>query len=253
MNTTPTSHKLISAAILCSTVLSACTAPVSREPIKKIPVAWSTGFTMPELLETPIVHLEAHRDLEKLLTAPWYSGITVSQTAVEETTFSSCNDYFNNAKPSTRTIKDDEMDAYLELTMMCEATRILINAREAKVSYLPYHTLNKEAPRLWPKEVALQISTEEARRAASNQNLITWNDVTPITRYEKKSETKSTYFHQGGSQEVEIVGTGDTNNDDVEDLIITVRDHTDEGSYFNIRLFVLSKDRQGGWKLISRR
>ncbi len=58
------------------------------------------------------------------------------------------------------------------------------------------------------------------------------------------------YFHDGGYQEVEILGNGDANNDGIEDVFIVVRDYVEGGNYFNMRLFVLSVNAKGSWELI---
>ncbi|MCJ8296638.1 MAG: hypothetical protein MJK15_19770 [Colwellia sp.] len=65
-----------------------------------------------------------------------------------------------------------------------------------------------------------------------------------LTKYESQSATKSTYYHNGGYQKLEIIGRGDTNNDLIEDVIIVVHDYLEGGNYMNIRLLVLSVDRQ---------
>jgi hypothetical protein len=73
---------------------------------------------------------------------------------------------------------------------------------------------------------------------------------TPITQIERHSETKSIYFYDGGSQEVEILGYGNANSDSIEDVFMVVRDHVDGGNYFNIRLFVLSMNANGNWDIL---
>ncbi|MCP4267859.1 MAG: hypothetical protein GY777_20200 [Candidatus Brocadiaceae bacterium] len=240
----------ISAVFLCFIGLVSCAIKESNEATKKIPVSWNTGFTMPVILASSDISLNSISDLSKLNSAPWYADVNVRQTKVGETVFSSCADYFDKAEPSTHTIRDNEMNAYLEFKIMCEATQLLINAKDSKESFLPDIILNDDVPKLWPKKIALQISTEESRRITHNPKLKTWNDVTPIIKIEKRSETKSIYFHDGGYQEIEILGNGDANSDGIEDVFIVVRDHVEGGNYFNIRLFVLSINAKGNWELI---
>ena len=38
--------------------------------------------------------------------------------------------------------------------------------------------------------------------------------------------------------------------DDIEDVFILSRDQVEGGNYFNMRLFILSVNSQGNWKLI---
>lgn len=240
----------ISIILLCLIVLAGCAFNAPNETTKYIPVSWNTGFTMPAILASSDISLNNISDLPKLISAPWYADVGVRQTKVGETIFSSCADYFDKAESSTRTIRDNEMNAYLEFKIMCESTRLLINANNSKESFLPRNILNEDVPKLWSKEIALQISTEESRRSAQNPKLKTWADVTPIIKYEKQLETKSIYFHEGGYQEIEILGNGDTNSDGIEDVFIVVRDYVEGGSYFNMRLFVLSVNIKGNWELI---
>ena len=105
-------------------------------------------------------------------------------------------------------------------------------------------------PNLSPKSIALQTSLEESKRNANNAALSHWADIMSLTKYESQSATKSTYYHNGGYQKLEIIGRGDTNNDLIEDVIIVVHDYLEGGNYMNIRLLVLSVDRQNYWQLI---
>ncbi len=250
MNIPFLSYTRISTIFLCFIGLTNCALNASNETTKNIPVSWSTGFTMTAILESPDILLTNISDLPKLIGAHWYADVEVRQTKIGETMFSSCTDYFDKAKPSTRTIRNNEMSAYLEFKIMCQATRLLINANNSKESFLPTNALNDDVPSLWPKEMALMISTEESRRIFQNSKLKTWADVTPIIKYERLSETKSIYFHESGYQEIEILGNGDVNSDGIEDIFIVVRDHVESGNYFNIRLFVLSVNVKGNWDLI---
>jgi len=244
------SYTRIMAIFLCFIGLASCAINESNESKNSFPVSWNTGFTMPSILASSDVSLNSIGHLSKLISALWYTDVDVRQTKVGETVFSSCADYFDKSKPSTRTIRDNEMNAYLEFKIMCEATRLLINANNSKESFLPDIILNDDAPKSWPKEIALQISTEETKRITHTSKLKTWVDVTPIIKVETYSETKSVYFHDGGYQEVEILGNGDANNDGIEDIFIVVRDYVEGGNYFNIRLFVLSVNAKGNWELI---
>lgn len=250
MNFSFLSYMRIPTIFLCFIGLANCALSAPNETTKNIPVSWSTGFTMPDILASSDISLNNIGDLSNLISAPWYADVGVRQTKIGETIFSSCADYFDKAEPSTRTIRDNEMSAYLEFKIMCEATRLLINSKNSKKSFLPGNVLNDDAPKFWPKEMALQISTEESRRIAQNPKLKTWADVTPIIKHEKKLETKSIYFHKGGYQEIEILGNGDANSDGIEDVFVVVRDHVEGGNYFNMRLFVLSVNVKGDWELI---
>lgn len=235
---------------LCSFWIVGCAAPIVGEANKNIPVSWDTGFSMLSLLDSQDVTLNSVDDLEKLVDATWYAEVDVINTKVGKAALGSCHDYFTKVKGTPRTANENEMSAYLELKIMCEATRLLMNAKDSKETFLPRNVLGETMPKLWPKAMALRISTEESRRDMENTELMSMNDVTPIVKYESHSKSKAAYFNKGGYQEVEIIGRGDANNDGVEDIFLVVRDHVEGGDYFNMRLFILSVDSKASWHLI---
>jgi len=212
-------------------------------------VDWDTGYTLPDLLASPF-ELNKISDLEKLMDAAWYAEFAMNRTNVGESIFNSCRDYFGQAINGTHTSNENEMGPYLEFKVMCEATRILLSAKKPKFNFLPILVLADDLPNLLPKAVALQTSLAETNRNAKNSALVHWADITPITKYESHSITKSTYSHNGGYQEFEIVGKGDADNNNFQDVFVVVRDYLESGNYFNIRLLVLSVDSDNNWQLI---
>lgn len=239
----------IISTLLCLVAVQGCESVSHQESSSDIPVSWQSGFVLPDLLASNI-KLTGNNDLGRLIDAPWYTEISVSNTKTGESVFASCSDYFEKVLETTRTTKENEMGPYLEFKIMCEAVRILISSNESKWTYLSDLVLSESLPSLLPKEIALQTSLEESKRNAKEVALVYWEDITPITKYEYLSATKSIYHHNGGYQELEIVGWGDTNNDFIEDVIVVVRDYVEGGSYMNIRLLVLSVSSKGNWALI---
>jgi len=224
--------------------INACNA------IEKIPVSLADGLTLPELLSSN-VELSNVDELSKLIKEPWYSEIVVKNNSGHKLSLSSCEDYFIGSSLETRTVKQYEMNAYLELKVMCEASKLMLSAKLSKLSYLPIPILKESSPDFWPKQLSFITSSAESKRSNQNPELKYWSDVTPITSFKKNSESSFTYYHIGGYQEVGIIGRGDLNNDEIEDLIVVIRDHVSNGSYFNMRLLVLSVDNQQRWSLIS--
>ncbi len=245
-----THQKHLLSILICVTCLASCTLNASPPNKGAIPVTWFPGFTMQGLLASPGTPIQQPGDLARLITSPWYAEIQVTATKTGEASLASCKDYFEKAGKATRTIRDNEMSAYLEFATMCDATQLLVAANNAEKTFLPNAFLNANTPTLWPKEIAFQISTEESRRNMLNPKLTTWADITPILKYEQKTDTQSVYYLKGGSQEIDIIGRGDTNHDGIEDLIVLSRDYAEGGSYFNMRLFVLSVRTNGNWVLL---
>ena len=242
---------LIISTLMCVVLVQGCFSGIDKKSSQSIPVSWQSGFTLPDLLATP-AKLQTVDDLKRLIIAPWYADILVRNSKVGESVFSSCLDYFEQVMETTRTVKDNEMGPYLEFKAMCEGARILMSSETSEWNYFPDLILDEDLPSKLPKNIALQTSLEESMRNAKDVTLVHWQDITPITAYEKQSTTKSTYRHNGGYQELEIVGRGDTNNDHVEDVIVVMRDYVEGGDYMNIQILVVSVDKQGGWQLINK-
>lgn len=244
--------KLLSivSTLLSIVIVQGCAGNMVNKSDNTIPVTWDSGFILPDLLASAI-EINQISNITQLIATPWYAEIAVSHTKSGQSIFTSCQDYFEQAIAATRTSKENEMGPYLEFKAMCEAARLLISAKDSKWSYLPDLILSDESPRLWPKSVALQTSQEESKRNDKNNALTFWEDITPITKYESQSITKSTYHHKGGYQELDIVGRGDSNNDSIEDVIVVVRDYLEGGNYFNIRLLILSVDIQNKWRVLA--
>jgi len=240
---------LIASALFFLVTAQGCVTNAAPESKVTIPVSWNTGFTLPELLASTIEFITIE-DLEQLIAATWYTDITMTHTKAGDSVFNTCQSYFEQVIETTRTAKENEMAPYLEFKVMCEAAKLLLSAKNATSSYLPELVLSNDLPKLLPKSVALQTSLEESKRNANNDELSHWADITPLTKYESQSATKSIYYHDGGYQELEIIGRGDTNNDLIEDVIVVVHDYLEGGNYMNIRLLVLSVDRQNNWQLI---
>ncbi|MBK1849938.1 hypothetical protein FE845_01175 [Marinobacter sp. 1-4A] len=240
----------ISAVFLICVVFFGCAVSESSGVKGDTPVSWSPAFTMPELVDLSYDSITDIRNFPDLISAPWYAGIGVENKKGEKVFLSSCEDLFHEYGPKTHTIKANEMAAYLELKVMCETTRLLINSDSAKYSFIPDVFLDEFLPKVWPKEIAMTISTLELKRISDNSNFKVWGDVMTIDRFEKDSEEKATYFHDGGFQEVDVLGNGDFNGDDTNDIFVVVRDHVTGGDYFNVRLFVLSVNRKGDWELL---
>ncbi len=251
MKKLPINQKHIVSILMYVTCLASCSLNASHTPVKSIPISWYPGFTMQELLSSPGSPINQPSDLPRLINAPWYAEIHVTATKTGEALFSSCKDYIEKASKATRTIKDNEMSAYLEFATMCDATQLLVTSKKSEETFLPNDFLNTDTPKIWPKEIAFQISTEESRRNALNPRRTTWADVTPVLKYEKKSDTLSVYFLNGGYQEINIIGKGDFNRDGIEDILVLSKDYVEGGNYFNMRLFVLSVNADGHWQLIN--
>ncbi|MGF1686638.1 hypothetical protein L4C36_08080 [Photobacterium japonica] len=224
-----------------------CTSSVGHDNINNNTVTWSTGFTLSNLLISPIT-LNSINDIPNLITANWYGSFTVKNKNNDVINIDSCQDYLER-KPLT-TVNYYDINPFLNITVMCEAAKYLIDAKPSQVTYLPTSPLDKALPLALPKEIALQTSTNEYKRTMDDESLTFWGEIRPIIRFESISESKAIYHFDGGYQEIDIVGRGDVNHDKVEDLIVVIRDSLEGGSYFNLRLFILSFNKNREWSVI---
>ncbi len=234
--------------------LFGCTGTVWRQHTastdKTIPIEWTQELRMASLLsEKPTVN--SQEDLSRLLTNSWYAGIYVKTDKEDDKILNNCNDFFAIKESGLRSQQEEENDALLELKIMCEATRLLSQATPARYSKIPADPLDAQLPTKLPKSLAFITSKSELDRIQRNHNLIYWGDVYSIKKVEPKSTHESIYYSNGGAQTLAVLGHGDTNGDKWDDILVTVRDTVEGGSYFNVRLFVLTVTAQNQWQVVA--
>lgn len=237
---------------LCALSLTAVMSCAQQIKIteKEYPVSWSSGLTIAELLSEEIA-INDKDDLQRLLHMDWYTSIDVINTRSSgEASFANCNDYLTESTPATRTLRENEMPAFLELAMMCRASETLARAGSANISYIPSAFINASSPEVFPAGVALEISATEAKNRANDPAVRGWSDVNNNFGVETISANKGNFHHDAGTQQLEWVGRGDLDGDKVEDVLISSRDSVQGGSYFNLRLFALTADANGTWRII---
>lgn len=247
----PRTPNLLAGLVLASTLAGCAGAPAKQEEPKaqNSPVKWTQEFNMPGLLDQPVA-VNSQKDLRKLRESPWYASVAVEAPDLNEPqAIDSCNDYFAVNAENLRAHKAQEHNALLELMVMCEATRLLSEASPAKQSNIPEQPLDAQLPDRLPKSVALVTSQSEWNRIENDQNVSSWGEVNTINEVKKTSAHQAEYHLDTGLQTVSILGRGDFNEDGREDLLVSVKDTVEGGSYFNLRLFVLTVTDQGEWRV----
>lgn len=214
------------------------------------PVSWSSGYHMTDLLSEPVT-VEKQQDLQSLLEAPWYAEIQVTGAkSSERATFSNCKTYLSEVTEKTHTLRENEINAFLEIAAMCRATQVLLKATAPNRSNIPDKFFNPSTPEKFPVALALSISETESLRHAQDESIRHWGDVNKNYQFEPISNIQARFHNGADIQQLALLGRGDFNDDGVEDLLISSRDSVVGGSYFNIRLFALSVDAEGEWQLI---
>lgn len=232
--------------------IAACAgAPAKQDELKAhaLPVTWTQELGMASLLDqSPEVNTQ--KDLSELLGLPWYTSINIKAPELNKPqSVASCNEYFAVKTPELRAQKEQEYSALLELMMMCEATRLLSEASPAKQSNIPAQPLNAQLPEKLPNSIALVTSQSEWNRIKNDQGISTWGDVNAVSVAEQPSTHQIEFRSDAGLQTLSILGRGDFNEDGSEDLLLSVKDTVEGGSYFNLRLFVLTVIDQGDWQV----
>jgi len=242
-------HIPVALFIILSLSIQGC-SDSSTDSKRNYPVSWSSGYRMADFLSTEVT-IEKQQDLRYLLEVPWYTEIVVTGTkSSDQAIFSNCKTYLSEATEKTRTLRENEINAFLVLTMMCRATDVLLNATAAHRSNIPTDFFNESTPQKFPVALALVISESEFAKYAQDKSIKYWGDVNKKHQIEFISNDQVEFHHDGGIQRLALVGRGDFNGDETEDILISSRDSVVGGSYFNIRLFALSVDTEGEWQLI---
>ncbi len=218
---------------------------------QSIDVRWGSGFTMPTLLAESLT-VRSQEDIAALLDKPWYAQIDIQNAKrADVNVLADCRSYFANKTPALRALRDSENNALMELRMMCEAAQLLATAGKSSESYLPDDVLTADAPNQFPKHMALVTSQVESEKIQQDASKQLWGEVNTITDTAGHSSQQMHFHSEAGLQQVSVVGRGDMNGDRIEDVVMLSRDSVEGGSYFNLRLFVLTVNRQGQWQLVS--
>ncbi len=216
-----------------------------------IPVEWTQELNMADLLAEETV-VNSQEDLSRLLAKPWYASIDVkTNNADENKALNNCRDFFAIKAPDLHAQREQENNSLLEFKLMCEATRLLSLATPARYSNIPSNLLDTQLPTKLPKSLALITSQSEQYRIQHDHNLIHWGDINSMRKVEQKSAYQSVYYSGAGVQTLAVLGHGDINGDKWNDILVAVKDTVEGGSYFNLRLFVLTVTAQEQWQVVA--
>lgn len=240
--------KLICVTSLAAFIVS-CASPPEQSEFKHL-AQWSSGYEMIGLLAESIT-ISQMSDLEIVLNASWYDAFAVTHTkSAKYESFSDCATYLSNATAKTRTLQPNDMGPFLEIAAMCRSTEVLSRAESFSQSYIPEEFLNQSSIDSFPSAFAIDISRTEAEQHANDPRIKYWGDINKVNTVEVISKERVKFTHSGGNQQIDLVGRGDFNGDDIEDLLLVSRDSVEGGSYFNMRLFSITADKNGEWVLL---
>lgn len=176
-------------------------------------------------------------------------SVTHTKSAKSES-FSNCATYLASATEKTRALQPNDMGPFLEIAAMCRSTDVLARAEGFGHSYIPEEFLNQSSIGSFPSAFAIDISSAEAEQHANDPAVKYWGDINKLNTFEVISKERARFTHSGGNQQIDLVGRGDFNGDDIEDLLLVSRDSVEGGSYFNMRLFSITANKEGEWVLL---
>lgn len=222
----------------------------TNDSLKTLPPQCTEAFALPSLLSDE-ARLTGPENIEALLSKPWYASISVQNARQSSvTSLDNCSAYFDNTSANLRAERDNEQNAFLELKLACEASRLLMKAEDSVKSFLPHPLFTEETPHKLPKSVALITSQKEFLKVQDDASTSRWSEVNTIRHFEEISPIQAFYTSESGVQKLSEVGRGDINHDGIQDILLLSEDSVEGGSYFNLRLFVLTVSDDGLWLVL---
>jgi len=227
--------------------VTACAEKGPEQNTSTIPVTVSSGMQLGSLLNEVMASFKVN-DIKAMLNKDWYSAVNVKSLKQANATYSikSCAEYFKLADKALTTVKENENSAFSEFVLMCQAAKVIVEAKQSKRTFLNDFVLDKNLPNKLPKQMALVVSSAESKKINDNSKLVNWSDVNKITKVDVINEFKAKYHQQGSAQEIELVAKGDFDGDGIEDVLVLSRDSVEGGSYNALRMFYFTKRSKEG-------
>lgn len=238
----------LGATLVGSLILAAC---ATAQPAKgRLDVEWFEGFGMGHFLEPPR-ELVSQSDVTAAIDSPWdYDRELAIYTAdgeLERPAFvlGSCADYLALQKRAWP-VHTPDSDVFTALAMTCKAAKVIASAEPAERSFVRGLAFDRDLPGLLPPELTIAVSSSEVERVGAARVDESWDDLAGIARHEschsREGEHCGIYYDDtAGRQQVQLVARGDFNADGIEDVLISSGDSLEGGSYWALRMFVLTR------------
>lgn len=222
-------------------ITSACGTTGTASTHHSFKVKLYKGYEMPKFLGTP-VKIKTHSDIAELLTKPWYDKFEVS--ANEKAPFKSivtCNDYFKIKKKPLWTAEPADNGPFMNIVIMCLATRAISKAVPPHISTFKELKFNKNLPGLLPAKMAMFTSSSEEKRILAKKSIKHMSQVYKIIKVKQHSRYDTTYYEDGQKQKLQLVAKGDFNHDGIEDYLISSQESVQGGTYSALRLYLVTR------------
>ncbi len=243
-------HKIIlllvvSALLACQQTDETVTSqPVSTSESAPLPLVILPGFKLNELLEISS-ELTTQTSIQSAMSAPWYATFTLlsrQESQADRSVFevNNCQDYLAIVDQQAEPVREHERNAFMEIIAMCRAAAAIVQAKPANTTYLQTLQFNADLPKQLPEQMALQVSSAERDKLNKDNKQQAWGDINNIDKVEVIDQYHAYYYSEAARHELQAVAAADFNNDGLQDVLLSLHEHSTEGSYFAIRLFLLT-------------
>ncbi len=210
-------------------------------------------FINPDLTITAyMADTSAVKNLSDELSMPWSIKVAVKQLSgkiIREV--DSCKSILTADSEDFKPMTLSHTTAYQSALMRCRAIALAVEMTPSTISYLKDVSLSKAAVSNLPAAMAFIPSISQQASIDADVSLKSLNDVTQITGFTQVSVYQVELQIKGGSQNMVVLAKGDTNGDQIEDLLLQVINATQGGTYRATHLFILSRKKEGNWVLLA--
>lgn len=197
---------------------------------------------------SPRLQVNSPSDLDQRLHAPFAEG------AAHPAGVSNCAQLLERRGPAPQKHGSDREIQEQRSTMAdCLVLQELRGAKPPRVSHLRELVWDEHVLPLLPPQLAITVSAESQRAAAVAANHgRTWTAVDPSITAATRTPGTLLVSGTGFREQLILWGRGDFTGDGLEDLLVESLDTLTEGTYRNIRLFVLTRKSPKGRLLLVR-
>lgn len=219
---------------------TACSAS-EHKPHKSYPVKWYSGYALQQYL-AKTTHIDKTSELLKLINMKWGQPIPVHKPGKKTIiNLNTCQDYFNAKQKSLQPVNDADFSPFVELVLMCQATRAIAEATPSRISTFTELKFDKKLPSRLPAKMAMITSETESHRILSNKAIKSMAQVNKILKVIHHSRFDVTYVESTQDNELELVAKGDFNHDGIEDYLVSSLGSVHGGTYTAFRLFLITR------------
>ncbi|MFL0809742.1 MAG: hypothetical protein K6L76_04950 [Agarilytica sp.] len=227
----------IGAMVLLGMLSVSCTGAANNDSAKQsLPVFVHPDVNVAAYLPSD----ESNISLSAQLTARWVLSVDMQAEHVKTpSAVDSCQSALkadvSGAEPSVPSM----YVTFQYAVAQCRAVFLASRLTSAEKSFLNNFSLNESGIQALPIALLFKASTVE--KAKLEQQFTRIGEAAVIKDISKTDEYEVSYSVGSGQQALKLLGRGDLNGDNIEDLILQVTNSVEDGSYRTTELFVLTR------------